>query len=59
MNVVQSLAFGKMKVNINIETDEKEVQDSSCRGSWNVPKLYKFPKIVGYRKLIMTISAFS
>jgi hypothetical protein len=59
MNVVQSLAFGKMKVNINIETDEKEVQDSSCRGSWNVHQPNKSPKIVGYRKLIMTISAFS
>jgi hypothetical protein len=42
-----------------LETAEKEVQDTSCRGSGGVPQLQKSPKIGGYRGLIKAISAFS
>jgi hypothetical protein len=39
------------------ETAEKEVQDTSCRGSGGVPQLQKkSPKTGGYRGLIKTIS---
>ena len=41
------------------ETDEKAVQDTSCRGSGDVPQLQKSPKIRGYLGLIETISAVS
>jgi len=41
------------------DTTEKEVQDTSCRGSGGVPQLQKSPKTGGYRGLIKTISAFS
>jgi hypothetical protein len=42
------------------ETAEKEVQDTSCRGSGGVPPDFKkSPKIGGYRGLIHTTSAFS
>ena len=41
------------------ETAEKEVQDTSCRGSGSVPQLKQSPKIGGYRGLIDSISAFS
>ena len=41
------------------ETTEKEVQDTSCRGSGGIPQLWKSPKIGGYRGLIETISAVS
>jgi len=39
MNVVQSVASSKVKVNIYGKTGEKEVQDTSCRESGDVPKL--------------------
>ena len=42
-----------------LETDEKEVQDTSCRESGGVPQLKKSPKTGGYRGLIKTKSAFS
>jgi hypothetical protein len=42
----------------DLETAEKEVQDTSCWGSGGVPQLKKSPKIGGYRGLIKTISAF-
>ena len=38
------------------ETAEKEVQDTSCRGSGGVPQLQKSPKIGGFRGLIKSIS---
>jgi hypothetical protein len=41
------------------ETAEKEVQDTSCRGSGGVPQLYKVPQDWGIRGLIKTISAVS
>jgi hypothetical protein len=41
------------------ETAEKEVQDTSCRGSGGTPQLKKSPKIGGLRGLIETISAIS
>jgi hypothetical protein len=41
------------------EIAEKEVQDTSCRGSGGVPQLQKSHKTGGYRGLIKTISAFS
>ena len=41
------------------ETNEKAVQDTSCRGSGGVPQLQKSPKIGGYLGLIETISAVS
>jgi len=41
------------------ETAEKEVQDTSCRGSGGAPQLKNSPKAGGYRGLIKTISAFS
>jgi len=44
---------------VPIETAEKEVQDTSCRGSRGVPQIYKSPTIGGYRGLIKTISAVS
>ena len=44
MNVVQSLASREVKVNIYILTAEKEVQDTSCRGSGGVPQLKKVPQ---------------
>jgi hypothetical protein len=45
--------------NIIEETAEKEVQDTSCRGSGGVPQLEISPKIGGYRGLIESISAVS
>ncbi len=39
MNVVQSVAPSEVKVNIYVETAEKEVQDTYCRGSGGVPQL--------------------
>ena len=42
-----------------METAEKEVQDTSCRGSGGVPQLQKPPEIGGYRGLIERISALS
>ena len=45
--------------NIIKGTAEKEVQDTSCRGSGGVPQIYKSPKIGGYRGLIESISAVS
>ncbi len=51
--------FGEQPVGILFETAEKEVQDTSCRGSGGVPQLYKSPKIGGYRGLIESISAIS
>ena len=44
---------------ITKETAEKEVQDTSCRGSGGFPHLQKSPKIGGYRGFIETISAVS
>ena len=41
------------------KTAEKEVQDTSCRGSGGVPQIKKSPKNGGYRGLIKTISAVS
>jgi hypothetical protein len=41
-----------------LETAEKEVQDTFCRGSW-VPPALKLPKDLRYRGLIKTISEFS
>jgi len=41
------------------EIAEKELQDTSCRGSGGVPQLLKSPKIGGYRGLIESISAVS
>ena len=43
----------------NSETAEKEVQDTSCRGSGGVPQLKISPKHGGYRGLIESISAVS
>jgi hypothetical protein len=43
---------------IETETAEKEVQDTSCRGSGGVPQLLNSPKPGGYRGLIKDISAF-
>ena len=40
-------------------TTEKEVKDTSCRGSGGVPQLTKFPKIGGFRGLIESIPAES
>jgi len=41
-----------------METDETEVQDTSCRGAWGCPPSFKTsPKIGGYRGLIQSISA--
>jgi hypothetical protein len=51
--------FGEQPVGILFETAEKEVQDTSCRGSGGVPQLKKSPKIGGYRGLIESISAIS
>jgi len=42
-----------------METTEKEVQGTSCRGSGGVPQLLKSPKLGGYRGLIENISAVS
>ena len=42
-----------------METVEKEVQDTSCRGSGGVPQINNFPKTGGYRGLIKTISTLS
>jgi hypothetical protein len=42
-----------------IKSAEKEVQDTSCRGSGGVPQLIISPKIGGYRGLIESISAVS
>jgi hypothetical protein len=41
------------------ETAEKEVQDTSCRGSGRHPQFKKIPQSWGIRGLIETISAFS
>jgi len=38
---------------------EKEVQDTSCRGSGGVPQIKQVPQDWGSRGLIETISAFS
>ena len=43
----------------NLETPEKEIQDTSCRGSGVSPSFKKSPKIGGYRGLTETISAVS
>ena len=42
-----------------IETAEKEVQDTTCRGSGGVPQLSKVPQDWGIRGLIETISEVS
>ena len=42
-----------------IETAEKEVQDTSCRGSGGVPPDLEVPQDWGIRGLIETISALS
>jgi hypothetical protein len=48
------------KPNKLIETAEKEVQDTSCRGFGGVPPaLKKSPEIGGYRGLIESVSAVS
>lgn len=47
MNVVQSLASSKVKVNIYIETGEKETQDTWCRRSGGVPQFKKVPPGLG------------
>ena len=47
---------GQKSSSIHNETAEKEVQDTSCRGSGGVPQLLKSPKIGGYRGLIVIIS---
>ena len=49
----------KAKQELQKETAEKEVQDTSCRGSGGVPQLYKVPQDWGIRGLIKTIPAFS
>jgi len=41
------------------ETDEKEVQDTSCRGLGVPPSIKKTPQDWGIRGLIETISAVS
>jgi hypothetical protein len=38
------------------ETSEKEVQDTSCRGSGGAPPALKVPQELGFRGLIETIS---
>ena len=38
-----------------VETAEKEVQDTSCRGSGGVPQFKKIPQDWGIRGLIETI----
>jgi hypothetical protein len=42
-----------------IETAEKEVQDTSCRGSGGVPAALKVPQDWGIRELIKAITAIS
>jgi len=42
-------------LNLFNETAEKEVQDTSCRGSGGAPQLKKSPKFGGYRELIEAI----
>jgi hypothetical protein len=42
-----------------LEVTEKEVQDTSCRGSDGIPQLEKVPQSWGIRGLIKTISALS
>jgi hypothetical protein len=44
---------------INNEAAEKELHDTSCRGTGGVSQLLKSPKIGGYRRLIKSISAVS
>ena len=44
---------------VSKETANKEVQDTSCRGSGGVPQLQKSPEVGGYGGLIETISAVS
>ena len=39
--------FGEQPVGILFETVEKEVQDTSCRGSGGVPQLKKPPPRLG------------
>ena len=41
------------------DTAEKEVQDTSCRGSGGCPPALKVPQDWGIRGLIKTISALS
>ena len=41
------------------ETAEKEVQDTSCRGSGGVPAALKVPQDWGIRELIKAITAIS
>ena len=41
------------------ETADKELQDSTCRGSGGVPQLKKSPKTGGFRGLMETITAVS
>jgi hypothetical protein len=47
------------KIALQLETAEKEEQDTSCWGSGGVPQLKKVPQDWGIRGLIKTISAFS
>ena len=57
-NIIMLNLFQHPRHNFS-ETPEKEVQDTSCRGSGGVPQIIKSPKIGGYRGLIGTISAVS
>ena len=54
----EALEVNRTFLNCN-ETAEKEVQDTSCRGSGGVPQLKMSPKIGGHRGLIERISAVS
>jgi hypothetical protein len=48
-----------IQVNKNNKAAEKEVQDTSCRGSGGVPQIKKIPQDWGIRGLIETITAVS
>jgi hypothetical protein len=46
-NHCYTVVYGRIRVVVSLETAEKEVQDTSCRGSGGVPQIFKSPKIGG------------